>query len=96
MRKNILHTCTLCIWIIASLSSFFYLSVQIEVSLTKDPTLGLGITGGSDGENTVKPGDTVSSSPSLPPSLHLSLPSTPLSITTLPDQIGLVYAYNIM
>ena len=44
----------------------FYFLLQIEVSLTKDPTLGLGITGGSDGENTVKPGDTVSSPPSPP------------------------------
>lgn len=42
-------------------SLFFPFLYQIEVSLTKDPTLGLGITGGSDGENTVKPGDTVSS-----------------------------------
>lgn len=33
---------------------------QIEVTLVKDPTLGLGITGGVDGENSIKPGDTVS------------------------------------
>lgn len=34
--------------------------LQIEVTLVKDPTLGLGITGGIDGENSIKPGDTVS------------------------------------
>lgn len=51
----------------------FYFSLQIEVSLTKDPTLGLGITGGSDGENTVKPGDTVSSPPSPLPTQILSI-----------------------
>ena len=36
------------------------LCFQIEVTLVKDPTLGLGITGGVDGENSIKPGDTVS------------------------------------
>ena len=34
---------------------------QIEVVLVKDPTLGLGITGGKDGENAIKAGDKVSS-----------------------------------
>uniref|UniRef100_A0A1X7T9N6 Uncharacterized protein n=1 Tax=Amphimedon queenslandica TaxID=400682 RepID=A0A1X7T9N6_AMPQE len=32
-----------------------------EVTLKKSPTLGLGITGGKDGENAIKPGDKVHS-----------------------------------
>ncbi len=35
-------------------------SSQVEVELTKDPTLGMGITGGRDGENAIQSGDTVS------------------------------------
>ena len=86
MKKNVLHTYNVHMDNCLSLSSFTFL-FQIEVSLTKDPTLGLGITGGSDGENTVKPGDTVSSLP-LPPSLPPSpLPLVSLMIT-LPDHIS--------
>ena len=29
------------------------------MTLKKSPTLGLGITGGKDGENAIKPGDKV-------------------------------------
>lgn len=32
---------------------------QFEVTLKKNPTLGLGITGGKDGENALRPGDKV-------------------------------------
>ena len=32
---------------------------QYEVTIKKNPTLGLGITGGVDGENVIKPGDKV-------------------------------------
>ena len=35
-------------------------SNQVEVTLVKNPTLGLGITGGRDGENAINPGDPVS------------------------------------
>ena len=47
-----------CVHVCYSFLFFFFL--QIEVTLIKDPTLGLGITGGIDGENSIKPGDTVS------------------------------------
>lgn len=36
-----------------------YIVSQIRVVLRKKPTLGIGITGGRDGENAVKPGDKV-------------------------------------
>ncbi len=38
---------------------------QYYVELEKNPTLGLGITGGVGGENAIKPGDQVSLSLSL-------------------------------
>ena len=41
----------------------------------KNPTLGLGITGGREGENAIKPGDTVSNYISL--SIMHSLNSSP-------------------
>ena len=34
--------------------------LQIVVELIKAPSLGLCITGGTDGENAIKPGDQVS------------------------------------
>ena len=33
---------------------------QFKVVLARNPTLGLGITGGIDGENAIVPGDKVS------------------------------------
>jgi len=37
-----------------------HIGTEVEVDLEKAPTLGLGITGGIDGENAIKPGDPVS------------------------------------